>query len=646
MGLFDAVTDAIGARGHTIPPAGVWSVAGASQMNFDAIKKPSESELSTAWRQAIAHYDLQKNSPDEPVIDDSLVPRETKESKDAYAAIRRRKIEGARIYGNPGSGLSASGFGKDQIRSGSRGEEIFAKLLSWDHILDYCSSYWSVWNPEQDGEKNSYGTDIDCILKFGNHILLIDVKNYRSGVDYHTLIPGKAMFCMYAKARVVAHDPYIFSSNMAFAYLNLTQYLRRCGSSCDVESYVVLVPSTTGQATLDADICWPGGIRAMSYTNFVTMLNERAQKDPSYTQFDAQKTREELYLASLVKSYDTPLLKPDEPLPVESSWPIPVYDKLAGIKPKPKYKPKSKAAKPYRRNGGKPASTASSPTSSSSQTATKRWNSKADRTLERIPTLNLNDLSFDGLKNDDGVMEPIRWGGVSGAVMAGERGSGSVMCINSVLGTLIADGGVDVRIVDCTRTSTMEMFEDHVFSYVKSTDGLDLVSGEIQEVYTALKPRARKLKQQHTDDFWADSQHGGLRPQILYIHECAKLFASETIHDESDEQSMNDIRRYLLRILEQGGKLGITVLFSTQKPSLQSLPKELVAYCGWRACFHVASQQAAQAVMEGVDTGGLKAWEIMLRQIGRAVLVRPDQEATMMQFLTIASSALEKRFPK
>lgn len=654
----------------------VWSVARASEIDWNAVKKPEPAEFSRAWEAAISRYQLQADQPSAPVIDDSLVPRETAASKKAYIDILKHDIKGARVYGHPGSGLADSGFGQTQVKSGSKGEEIFAKLLSWDHILEYCSSYWSVWNPEKDGEKNDHGTDIDCILKFGDHIFLIDVKNYRSGVDYHTLIPGKAMFCMYSKARVVAHEPYIFSANMAFAHYNLSHYLQANGSPCTVESYVVLVPSTTGQAVLDADICWPGGIHAMSYTSFVNMLSQRAQQDPSYLRFNPEKTREELYLASLVKSYRTPLLKLELPDPEPSLWPTPTYDPGAGIMPKAKAK--TKKAKPQARtrqsaesnnrhsvhandqsdrfDGDRPdkpsrsyqrgkQSFAHNADRNQHRSDAARKSKRGFRTLYAIPKLDMADLSFECAQNDDGDMEKIRFAGVAGAVMAGERGAGSVMCISGMLAALIADGGVDVRIVDCNRTSAMEIYEDYVYSYVRVMDGLDLVSGEIQEAYTSLKTRARKLKQQGLDDFWADAGHGGLRPQMLYLHETSKLFAVKS-KDESDEQSLNDIRRYLSRILAQGAKVGVFVLMSTQKPSASSLPPSLLAGCTWRACLHVNSKAAQQAVLDGVDTHGLQAVDITDKEIGKALLITSSEQPRMARFLPVSSKAIEKRFPQ
>lgn len=301
--------------------------------DFVDMSKPTEGDLREAWRLAIAKYGLHSNAPDVPVIDDRLYPKVTLQEKNAYAAILKHGIYGARIYGKPGSGLSMSSFGKREIRTGKIGESVFAKLLSRDGVLDKCVSFWSVWNPKEDGTRNSRGSDIDCILKFGSHILLVDVKQYRSGVKYHTLLPGKAMFCIYANSRVVAHEPYIFNANMAFAQRNIEHYLISHGSQCTVESFVVLVPGNAGQSMVDDDIRCPGDIPVMSYTSFLDMLNNRALQDSSYMQSVQGKTPEEGWLATLVKDYGSiPLSLLDNPQH-ESLWPKPSFERAVSIKP-------------------------------------------------------------------------------------------------------------------------------------------------------------------------------------------------------------------------------------------------------------------------------------------------------------------------
>ena len=287
------------------------------------ISRATEEEIRQAWPAAIRRYQLQteQGNSNVPQIDNSLVPRVTQEQRKAYTAIKHLPIHGRRIYGEPGSGLSESNFGQDEVRSGTEGEQIFAKLLSRDGILDRCVSFWSMSRPTTEGERDDSGADIDCALLIDNHLLLIDVKNYRAGLAYHTLIPDKAMFCVYPAARVVAQKPYIFSVNMNWARNNLYEYL---GSRCPgltIDTFVVLVPGESGEATLDSDITWPGGIPAYSYSAFLSVVNAILPANQGFV----RRTPLEGFLASMVKHYNCSPISPTAPVD-ENAWPKPTFD--------------------------------------------------------------------------------------------------------------------------------------------------------------------------------------------------------------------------------------------------------------------------------------------------------------------------------
>ncbi|RSX54290.1 hypothetical protein D2E25_0598 [Bifidobacterium goeldii] len=287
------------------------------------IKRATEEEIGNAWPAAIQRYQLQtvQGNSFVPQIDNSLVPRVTPEQRKKFSAIKHLPIHGRRIYGKPGSGLSDSDFGQEQVRSGTAGEQIFAKLLSRDGILDRCVSFWSMARPTEDGERDSSGADVDCALLIDNHLLLIDVKNYRAGLAYHTLIPDKAMFCVYPAARVVAQNPYIFSVNMNWARNNLNDYLGPRCPGLTIDTFVVLVPGESGEATLDPDITWPGGIPAYSYSAFKSIVNRMLPPNQGFV----RRTPLEGFLASMVKHYTCSPISPTAPVN-ESAWPKPTFD--------------------------------------------------------------------------------------------------------------------------------------------------------------------------------------------------------------------------------------------------------------------------------------------------------------------------------
>ena len=617
-------------------------------MDMKALKKPTDDEITRAWSVAIRQYGLQSNG-NVPVIDSDLVPKVKRNVVDAYHKILSHKIYGSRIYGTPGSGLADSGFGQSEIKSGTKGEEVFAKLLSWDNVLNHCVSFWSVWRPEENGQKNTFGADIDCILKFGDHILMVDVKNYRAGLDYHTLIPEQAMFCAYHAARVVANQPYIFSRNMAFAQHNMARYLVESGSPCTVESFVVLVPGSAGEAVLDPDIRWPGGLLAMSYSSFVNMLKQRAIADPSYLNEVSDKTREEGYLASLVKSYEHAQLSLlSNPLPI-NQWPMPSYDSAAGIGVQPTRTPAhgthTRQDERHSRSQGNQQHNAQSQTTQGRRQRGHTYgaHTRKKRSLDRIPTISSKTLEIPCLSGTDSAPAQLSLARKSGIIASGGQGSGSITRILTVVAALTACEGVELRIIDCNSTSCFEQLEDKVASYTRLMDGIDLVSSELQDVYTSLRVRKMKLGKAGLSSFWDDPNHGGLPFSVVYINETSRLFNSlDRRASKDDESSLNDIRRYVGKILIDGIRSGVCIILSTQKPSSDSLPVGFVNGSQLRLCFRVQTDASQKVILGDASDSAPRATDIARYEYGKASVYEDGKASRFETFLPLSDDALGK----
>lgn len=644
------------------------------QTDVNRLHRATDEEIAAAWPVAISQYGLQTNPDGTPVITADLLPKAEQKWVKAYRSTLGHDISGKRIYGHPGSGLSESGFGSKQVRSGSRGEEVFAKLLTWDGVLDRCISFWSVWNIEEDGSKNDYGTDIDCILKFGNHLFLVDVKNYRAGLDYHTLIPGHAMFCVYPVARVVANDPYVFSCNMGIAQQHMSAYLSDSGSACTVESYVVLVPGQAGEATLDPDICWPGGIPAMSYSSFVAMIQQRFAADPTYASTEPQW--EEGYLASLVKLYeDQETLFPDEARD-RNLWPRPTCDVEQGIAyPNPKRTSKAKNGRKTSSTSGKASSSSSAKSSSKSSSSTsssttqakkrreaggssstRRTKSKSRRkatNLTAIPTVDPTTMSIVcGQDADDNPMA-VSFKGVSCMTIAGAARSGEVGRTFALVAALDKSDDVDLRILDCKRTSQFSRFAEHAYSYVRLGDGLDLAVSEVQDAYISLNSRLRKLRKKGVDDYWAVPDHAGMPLEVLVLHGCEDLFdrfGGDADADETDAAQLADIRRYLRKIIDEGAKAGCCVVLSTQNPSGKAFPDDLVKSAQTRILYRIGVNGQATAMLHGVpDSVARRATNVALaigeRDFGTAVMITKDGLREGVRFHALEAKIIDDQYP-
>lgn len=559
------------------------------------------------------------------------------------------------------------------MRSGSKGEEVFAKLLSWDGVLDRCVSFWSVWNPEEDGNRNSYGTDIDCILKFGNHIIMVDVKNYRAGLDYHTLIPGHAMFCVYPVARVVAQQPYVFSCNMGFAQRNLSQYLPGIELGCTVESYVVLVPGKVGEAELDADICWPGGIRAMSYSSFVAMIQQRFRDDPSYAVLD--RTPVEGYLASLVKLYENQQVLLGGRCADQSAWPRPTCDKEAGIEyPNPKRKqskPRSEGsarrsstnrggasraeapavAKPSTRRDRAPQTSHTAEKKSSEKRTTakakpsSRWNPYA---IDEVSSVDPTTMSITLGTDENGKDAAISFERVSCMPIGGAVRSGEVSRTFALIAALDQSEDVNLRIIDCKRSSQFSCFQDHAYAYVKMTDGLDLVVDEVQETYTALNARLRKFRKNGASGYWDSPDHAGMPLEVVFVHGCEDLFdRDEAAMDDADLAQLSDIRRYLRKIIENGVEGGCCVVLSSQKPSKKAFPADLIEHAQTRILFKIVVQGQSYALMHGIPrkiAASVTGKAMDIDKIGYAYVVSGGRISPKIMFKALDERLIDERY--
>lgn len=86
---------------------------------------------------------------------------------------------GDHIHGQPGVGLSESGFGAARIQQGQQGELALAQLLCRTGVLRYAYSWWSLSIPGHPGP------DVDCALLLRDTLWLLDAKQYRADADYY-----------------------------------------------------------------------------------------------------------------------------------------------------------------------------------------------------------------------------------------------------------------------------------------------------------------------------------------------------------------------------------------------------------------------------------------------------------------------------
>ena len=177
------------------------------------------------------------------------------------------------MYGTPGAGLHSSGFGSRSIGLGVKGEELFAKALMHTGSLPNLTSFWSVAMPSKMGMMPDMGlnTDIDCIISAGHKIYLIDLKYYISGdVTYYN--ENNQLFCLDAHTGNQVGQPKKMSRNMEMAQ----DRFKKLFPGMKIESFVVLVPTDRGAASIAYGTTWPGAIPLVGMPEMVQYINKNA----------------------------------------------------------------------------------------------------------------------------------------------------------------------------------------------------------------------------------------------------------------------------------------------------------------------------------------------------------------------------------
>jgi hypothetical protein len=181
-----------------------------------------------------------------------------------------------RMVGVPGEGLAeAVHFEADNIRLGQMGEENFAKALAKVNQLARFGTAWSIPVPDQERFiTGPYNTDIDCVLATRDNIYLIDLKNYKSGdIRYYNM--SNLLLAEDAATGNQVGEVKELSRNMEMA----TNAMKHHFPETNIIPVVVFMPTNKGEGFLD-NVYWPGDIRAVNLSQFITELS--FQKDFSY----------------------------------------------------------------------------------------------------------------------------------------------------------------------------------------------------------------------------------------------------------------------------------------------------------------------------------------------------------------------------
>lgn len=185
------------------------------------------------------------------------------------------------LFGEPGAGLSGSGFSQGAVAAGQAGEMNFARALRSTGALDRFATFWSVHMPAEDvGASAEYSSDIDAVVVTGRRVFLIDVKNYMQGDVTWTIVDDELRMIDNPTGGYVGRAR-PRTRNMAFAEERVRGKMRRLGIRHSVEATVVFMPTSQGMGELD-DVHWPGGVPAVDLESMLALLAKEPDFDASH----------------------------------------------------------------------------------------------------------------------------------------------------------------------------------------------------------------------------------------------------------------------------------------------------------------------------------------------------------------------------
>lgn len=226
--------------------------------------------------------------PNGPVQPEPPQKQDKTTNKGVYTGFEPQALEGvslplnnprAMMYGTPGAGLQSSNLSHRTAQIGSDGETQFAKALVKSNIVGKVASFWSTSVPERARRNlvqplSGYQGDVDCVIIVGDSIFLVDVKRYQGGDGVYQNISEDSLGFYDGVTGNLVGEPYHLSKNMKFA----AEQYRKCFPRMMVVPVVVLMPTERGESRVD-NVVWPGGIRAMTYTEFSSYMETMTRKN-------------------------------------------------------------------------------------------------------------------------------------------------------------------------------------------------------------------------------------------------------------------------------------------------------------------------------------------------------------------------------
>ncbi|CAM3642257.1 FtsK/SpoIIIE domain-containing protein [Mesobacillus zeae] len=200
-------------------------------------------------------------------------------------------------------------------------------------------------------------------------------------------------------------------------------------------------------------------------------------------------------------------------------------------------------------------------------------------------------------------------------VVAGATRYGKSVFLKNVITSLIARKPEDVRL------TLIDLKGGLTFARYQSAQQVATVAIDVAETLTTLirldaemtAKQAKYLAQGYEDV----REAGDTGRHFILVDEAAQL-ASKGVTDSEEKKMRIECERILARIAQVGAGLGYRLIFCTQYPTADTLPRQIKQNADTRVCFRLQTAIASQVVL---DEDGAEA---LPKVRGRAIYLTPD----------------------
>lgn len=180
-------------------------------------------------------------------------------------------------------------------------------------------------------------------------------------------------------------------------------------------------------------------------------------------------------------------------------------------------------------------------------------------------------------------------------VVAGTTRYGKSVFLKNVIATLIHNQPDNVRftLIDLKGGLAFNRFSG-LRQVASVSKDIDESLRALQGVQRALKDKQREFLAKGYEDVREAKQKAR---EFIIVDEAAEI-ASAGIGDKEEKQKRVECERILSEIARIGGGLGFRLVFATQYPTADTLPRQIKQNCDARLCFRLQTDVASRVVLD------------------------------------------------